>query len=141
MRQQCRRGKPFNWNKVDEAAHDTITHRGNEAAKIIKLSPPSPPASPRLFSDQCPFCFFDDGFPPADRMRRYTRIDSLRPSESGVTPQPRVFISTILRYGHRGRTDHAVRNLSVMGSPCRALYRGRPALKMATLASSTRTTT
>ena len=36
MRQQCRRGKPFNWNKVDETVHDTITHRDNEDIKTIK---------------------------------------------------------------------------------------------------------
>ena len=78
MRQQYRRGKPFNWNKVDETAHDTITHRDSEDTKTIKPSPPSPSASPRPSSDQCPFCFFEDGFPPADRMRRYARIDSLR---------------------------------------------------------------
>jgi Protein of unknown function (DUF3435) len=74
MRQQCRRGKPFNWNKVDETAHDTITHEDND----IKPSPPSPSALPRPSSDQCPFCFFEDSLPPADRMRRYARIDSLR---------------------------------------------------------------
>jgi hypothetical protein len=78
MRQQCRRGKPFNWNKVDETVHDTITHRDNEDIKTIKQSPPSSPTSPPPSSDQCPFCFFDDSFPPADRMRRYARIDSLR---------------------------------------------------------------
>jgi hypothetical protein len=85
MRQQCRRGKLYNWNKVDEIIHDT-TYRDNEDIKTLKrLSPSSPPSllpsSPTsllLFSDQCPFCFFDDSFPPADRMRRYARIDSLR---------------------------------------------------------------
>jgi Protein of unknown function (DUF3435) len=78
MRQQCRRRKPFNWNKVDETAHDIITHRDNEDTKTIKPSPPSPSASPRPSSDQCPSCFFEDSLPPADRMRRYVRIDSLR---------------------------------------------------------------
>ena len=63
MRQQYRRGKPFNWNKVDETAHDTITHRDNEDTKTIKPSPPSSSASPRLSSDQCPFCFFEDSLP------------------------------------------------------------------------------
>jgi hypothetical protein len=77
MRQQYRRGKPFNWNKVDETTHDIIT-RDNEDTKTIKPLPPSPSASPRPFSDQCPFCFFEDSLPQADRMRRYARIDSLR---------------------------------------------------------------
>jgi hypothetical protein len=56
----------------------TFTHRDNEDTKTIKPSPPSPSASPRPSSDQCPFCFFEDSLPPADRMRRYARIDSLR---------------------------------------------------------------
>jgi len=78
MRQQYRRGKPFNWNKVDETTHNIITHRDNEDTKTIKPSPPSPSASPRPSSDQCPFYFFEDSLPQADRMRRYARIDSLR---------------------------------------------------------------
>jgi hypothetical protein len=39
MRQQCRYGKPFNWNKVDETAHDIITHQDNEDTKTIEPSP------------------------------------------------------------------------------------------------------
>jgi len=66
MRQQCRRGKPFNWNKVDETAHDTVTHQDNEDTKTIKPSPPSPSVSPRPSSDRCPFCFFEDSLLPAD---------------------------------------------------------------------------
>jgi hypothetical protein len=77
-RQQYRRGKPFNWNKVEKACDDTISYQDNEDEKTIKPSPPSPPLSPRPSPDQCPFCFFEDGLSPEDRMRPYARIDSLR---------------------------------------------------------------
>ena len=60
LREQSRRGKPFNWSKVEEVGEDT---------KTIKPSPPSPLASPRPSSDQYPFCFFDDSLPVANPMR------------------------------------------------------------------------
>jgi hypothetical protein len=101
LREQSRRGKRFNWNNADETGDTIISNRGNddwnkadktantiipnlddENSKIVKPSLPSPPlsppASPRPSSDQCPFCFFDDGLSSADRMRPYSRIDSLR---------------------------------------------------------------
>jgi len=78
LREQSRRGKPFNWNKLEETTNETVSHQDGEDTKAINPSPPSPPASPRPSSDQCPFCFFDDSLPIADRMQPYARIDSLR---------------------------------------------------------------
>jgi hypothetical protein len=81
LRETCRRGKPFKWNKVKETATNTVPHRDNEGTKTtesLSPSPSSPPVSPRPSSDQCPFCVFKDGLPPVDRDRRYARIDSLR---------------------------------------------------------------
>ena len=72
LRESPRRGKPFNWNKVEEVGDDV------EDTKPVKPSSPPPPASPKPSSDQCPFCFFEDGLSATDRMRRYSRIDSLR---------------------------------------------------------------
>jgi hypothetical protein len=43
LREQSRRGKPFNWNKAEEATNDTILYYDNEDIKTMKPSPPSPP--------------------------------------------------------------------------------------------------
>jgi hypothetical protein len=67
LREQSRRGKPFNWNKAEEATtNDTILHHDNEDMKTMKPLPPSPLGSPRPFSDQSPFCFSEDGLRPVD---------------------------------------------------------------------------
>jgi len=66
MRKQCRRRKPLNWNKVDETAHDIVTHQDNEDTKTLKPSTPSPSVSSRPSSDRCPFCFFEDSLLLAD---------------------------------------------------------------------------
>src|SRR5271154_4709860 len=84
LREESRRGKPFNWNNVEGTAVEgtavegtdanAIPHRDNEETKTtepLPPPPPSPPASPRPSSDQCPFCFFEDGLPLVDRHRRY----------------------------------------------------------------------
>jgi hypothetical protein len=72
------RGKPFDWNKVEEVGDAAVLHPDVEDTKPVKPSSPSPPASPKPSPDQCPFCFFEDGLSVTDRMRRYSRIDSLR---------------------------------------------------------------
>ena len=77
LRQPSRRGKPFNWNK-EKTANDAILQREDEDIKTRKTSPPTSPVSPRPSADQCPFCFFEEGLSPEDRMRPYARIDSLR---------------------------------------------------------------
>jgi hypothetical protein len=74
LRESSRRGKPFNWNKVEETA-DAVPHPDVEDTKA---SPPLSPISPRPSADQCPFCFFDGGLLEKDRLRPYARIDSLR---------------------------------------------------------------
>jgi hypothetical protein len=87
LREASRRGKPFEWNKVEGTPDDTVPHRNNEETKTTEPLPPSPPSpsspsspsvSPRPSADQCPFCFFDDSLLLVDRQRRYARIDSLR---------------------------------------------------------------
>ena len=40
MRQQCRRGKPFNWNKEEKTANDAILQREDEDIKTRKTSLP-----------------------------------------------------------------------------------------------------
>jgi hypothetical protein len=77
LRQPSRRGKPFNWNK-EKTANDAIPQREDEDVKTRKTSSPTSPVSPRPSADQCPFCFFEEGLSPEDRMWPYTRIDSLR---------------------------------------------------------------
>ena len=77
LRESSRRGKPFNWNKV-ETADDAVPHLDVEDNKIVKVSPPSSPVSPRPSANQCPFCFFEQGLSEKDRLRPYARIDSLR---------------------------------------------------------------
>jgi hypothetical protein len=85
LREQPRRGKPFNWNKVEETANNTAPPQEEKDPEAIKPSPPSPLtappsplASPRPCLDQCPFCFFEDHLSQVDRERRYSRKDSLR---------------------------------------------------------------
>jgi Protein of unknown function (DUF3435) len=86
LRQASRRGKPFNWNKVERTDANTILHRDNEETNTteplptepLPPSPSSPPVSPRPSKDQCPFCFFEDGLQLDDRERRYSRNDVLR---------------------------------------------------------------
>jgi len=76
LRQPSRRGKSFNWNKEEKAANDAILQQEDEDIKTRKTSPPTSPIRPS--ADQCPFCFFEEGLSPEDRMRPYARIDSLR---------------------------------------------------------------
>jgi hypothetical protein len=78
LRESSRRGKPFNWNKGEEIADDSILHPDIEDIKTVNPSLPSPPVSPRPSADQCPFCFFEEGLSEKDRMRPFSRIDSLR---------------------------------------------------------------
>jgi hypothetical protein len=49
-----------------------------EDTKPMQPSSSSPPVPPRLSADKCLFCLFEDGLLPKDRMRPYSRIDSLR---------------------------------------------------------------
>jgi hypothetical protein len=78
LHELSRRGKPFNWNKVEGTAEDAVPHPDIEDTKTVKTLPPSSPASPRPEADQCPFCFFAEGLSEKDRLRPYARIDSLR---------------------------------------------------------------
>ncbi len=82
LRDPPRRGKPFNWNKVElTAATDAALHLDEKDFKSEELAPLSPlpsPLSPRPSSDQCSFCFFDDTLKPEDCLRPYACIDSLR---------------------------------------------------------------
>ena len=73
LSQPSRRGKPFNWNKEEKTANDAILQREDEDIKTRKTSPPMSPVSPRPSADQCPFCFFEEGLSPEDRMRPYAR--------------------------------------------------------------------
>jgi hypothetical protein len=77
-RESSRRGKPFNWNRVKETADDAVSQSDVENTKTVQPSSSSPPVSSRLSADQCPFCFFGDDLSPKDRVRPYSRIDSLR---------------------------------------------------------------
>ena len=77
LRESSRRGKPFNWNKVEETT-DAAPHPDVEDTKAVKASPPLSPVSPQPSADQCPFCFFDEGLSEKDRLRPYARTDSLR---------------------------------------------------------------
>ena len=66
---------------MEETAANIISRRDNEetgTTEPLSPSPPSPAVSPRPSSDQCSFCFLEDGIPLVDRYRQYTRIDSLR---------------------------------------------------------------
>jgi hypothetical protein len=77
LRESSRRGKSFNWNKGEEIADDSVLHPDIEDIKTVKPSP-LPLVSPRPSADQCPFCFFEEGLSEKDRMRPFSRIDSLR---------------------------------------------------------------
>ena len=48
LRESRRRGKPFNWNKVEETAGDAIPQLDVEDIKTVHPSSPSPLVSPRL---------------------------------------------------------------------------------------------
>jgi len=80
LREPSRRGKGFNWNKVEAMDDTQVPDSDKDAMTAVASAPPTPltPSSPRPSSDQCPFCFFDDALPLASRMRPYLRIDSLR---------------------------------------------------------------
>ena len=78
LRESSRRGKSFNWNKGEEIADDSILHLDIEDIKIVNSSLPPSPVSSRSSADQCPFCFFEEGLLEKDRMRSFSRIDSLR---------------------------------------------------------------
>src|SRR5436190_1850208 len=67
LSQPSRRGKPFNWNKEEKTANDAILQQEDEDIKTRKTSPPTSPIRPS--ADQCPFCFFEEGLSPEDRMR------------------------------------------------------------------------
>jgi hypothetical protein len=118
LRESSYRGKLFNWNIVEETT-DAVPHPDVEATKAVKASLPLSPVLPRPLADQCPFCFFDEGLSEKDRLRLYSRTDSLR---------LRVYLSQASRhnYGLRGlsrayshapsRMDRSpIQNLAVVG--------------------------
>jgi hypothetical protein len=78
LRESSRRRKPFNWNKEEKITDDSVLHLDIEDIKTVKPSSLSPPVSLRPSADQCPFCFFEEGLSEKDRMRPFSRIDSLR---------------------------------------------------------------
>ena len=80
LRELSRRGKAFNWNRVEPTEDTKVSNSDKDGVKAVEAASPTllTPSSPQPFSEQCPFCFFDDALPLPSRMRSYSRIDSPR---------------------------------------------------------------
>jgi hypothetical protein len=80
LRELSRRGKAFNWNRVEPIEDTKISNSDKDVVKAVEAASPTllTPPSPQPSSEQCPFYFSDDALLLTSRMRPYSRIDSLR---------------------------------------------------------------